>query len=137
KRKPDDLESEGSVKDGKINYVFTNDISIVDKASIALQRDCSNINLCIDSTTGSSPWLKPTVINTTFGPLILSDDPFFLNKNKKLILVTRYLCSVEKVTKFVTSASNARVRIIDTNIVTNGSILVPLVGLRDITFAAR
>ncbi|GBM39667.1 hypothetical protein AVEN_104887-1 [Araneus ventricosus] len=35
-----------------------------------------------------------------------------------MILVTRHLSSVEKVTKFVTSISNASIRIIDTNIVT-------------------
>ncbi|GBM17808.1 hypothetical protein AVEN_99681-1 [Araneus ventricosus] len=84
KRKPDDLESEGSFKDRKINYILTNDLSIVDKASIALQRGCSNIKLCIDSNTGSSPWLKPTVINPTFGPLTHSDDTFSLNKKTDL-----------------------------------------------------
>ncbi|GBM83199.1 hypothetical protein AVEN_262679-1 [Araneus ventricosus] len=117
KRKPEEVE-EVSAKDRRINFIHINEISIVDKAKAAFQNGISYVKLYIDSTSGASPWIKPTVINATFGPITQSDDVFSINKNKKLIFVTRHLSSVQKVTKFVNSIKNANVRLIDTNIVT-------------------
>ncbi|GBN89193.1 hypothetical protein AVEN_77724-1 [Araneus ventricosus] len=117
KRKPEGVD-EGSVKDRRINFIHINEISIVDKATAAFQNGIPYVKLCIDSTSGASPWIKPTVINATFGPITQSDDIFSINKNKKLIFATRHLSSVQKVTKFVNSVQNANVRLIDTNIVT-------------------
>ncbi|GBL91552.1 hypothetical protein AVEN_23615-1 [Araneus ventricosus] len=117
KRKPEDVE-EGFVKDRRINFIHINDISIVDKATAAFQKGISCVKLCTDSKSGASLWVKPTVINATFGPITQSDDVFSINKNKKLIFVTKHLSSVQEVTRFVTSVQNANVRLIDTNIVT-------------------
>lgn len=71
-------------------------ISQFDQAQLAHQRGWSIVEFCIDSISGSSPWIKPTDIN----------------------VVSRHLDSIEKVMKFVASVPNASVRIIDTNIVT-------------------
>ncbi|GBN64094.1 hypothetical protein AVEN_135948-1 [Araneus ventricosus] len=79
---------------------------------------CGSIKLCIESTAGPSLWVKPSAINTTFGSLSHKDDFFFVNKNRKLILVTNRISSTEKVVEYVHSTPNAIVRLIDSNIVT-------------------
>ncbi|GBM71327.1 hypothetical protein AVEN_178757-1 [Araneus ventricosus] len=118
KRKPEeDVQAASNSKDRKINYIVIPDVPLLAKAKAALEKGCSYVKLCIDSTKGSSLWLKPKVINETFGPLTHKNDTLSLNKNKKLILVTKYLSTVEQVTKYVLSVPEANVRIIDSNIV--------------------
>ncbi|GBL84521.1 hypothetical protein AVEN_94869-1 [Araneus ventricosus] len=118
KRKPeDDVQAASNCKDRRINYIVIPDVPLLAKAKAALEKGCFYVKLCIESTKGSSLWLKPKEINVTFGPLTQKDDTLFLNKNRKLILVTKSLTTIEEVAKYVLSVPEANVRIIDSNIV--------------------
>ncbi|GBL79079.1 hypothetical protein AVEN_93033-1 [Araneus ventricosus] len=118
KRNPeDDVQAASTCKDRRINYIVIPDVPLLAKAKAALEKGCSYVKLCIESTKGSSLWLKPKEINVTFGPLTQKDDTLFLNKNRKLILVTKSLTTIEEVAKYVLSVPEANVRIIDSNIV--------------------
>ncbi|GBM10644.1 hypothetical protein AVEN_7918-1 [Araneus ventricosus] len=118
KRALEESPSGCNSKDRRISYLFINNLSVIQKATTALERGCGSIKLCIESTSGPSLWVKPSAINTTFGALTHKDDVFFVNKNKKLILVTNHHSSIEKVVEYVNSTPNAIVRLIDSNIVT-------------------
>ncbi|GBN21442.1 hypothetical protein AVEN_138792-1 [Araneus ventricosus] len=118
KRALEESPSGCNSKDRRISYLFINNLSVIQKATTALETGCGSIKLCIESTAGPSLWVKPSAINTTFGSLTHEDGFFFVNKNRKLILVTNRISSIEKVAEFVHSTPNAIVRLIDSNIVT-------------------
>ncbi|GBM26977.1 Anoctamin-10 [Araneus ventricosus] len=118
KRALEESPSGCNSKDRRISYLFINNLSVIQKATTALERGCGSIKLCIESTSGPSLWVKPGAINTTFGALTHKDYVFFVNKNKKLILVTNHHSSIEKVVEYINSTTNAIIRLTESNIVT-------------------
>ncbi|GBM64646.1 hypothetical protein AVEN_91714-1 [Araneus ventricosus] len=67
KRKPEeDVQDATNSKDRKINYIVIPDVPLLAKAKVALEKGCSCVKLCIESSKGSSLWLEPKEINETF-----------------------------------------------------------------------